>query len=202
MASTPTRWHAHLSREIVVDVARAHIEREGVHRVSLRRIAAELEVTAPALYSHVPDKRALLMAVAERELQTMLDRFEQVDADDPIERLRRLNVVYVDYALENPNLLEAMLRFPPELSIFGLTDEELSLATRAFTYGLADVVAAQADGRLRPDLDPELILYLLWSTTHGLAQTLLMGFVVDDATRTTLVDAAMDTLFAGLAPRP
>jgi AcrR family transcriptional regulator len=199
---SPARRHPQLSREIVVDVARRHVQRDGVHGVSLRRIAAELEVTAPALYSHVPDKRALLVAVASRELQTMLDRFEQVDADDAVERLRRLSVVYIDYALESPKLLEAMLLFPPELSIFGVTEEELSLATKAFTYGLDDVVAAQGEGRMRADLDPEMILFLLWSTTHGLTQSLLLGFVVDEATKATLIDTALDTVFAGLAARP
>jgi hypothetical protein len=55
---------------------------------------------------------------------------------------------------------------------------------------------------MRADLDPEMILFLLWSTTHGLTQSLLLGFVVDEATKATLVDAALDTVFAGLAVVP
>ncbi|MBG0817287.1 TetR/AcrR family transcriptional regulator C-terminal domain-containing protein [Planomonospora sp. ID82291] len=66
-----------LSRPRIVAAAIALIEREGADAVSMRRIAGELGVGVMSLYNHVPNKAALLDAVAE----TVLSQIEF--ADDP-----------------------------------------------------------------------------------------------------------------------
>ncbi len=43
----------------IVAVARQLLERDGPEGVSMRRIAAELDLRAPSLYEHVADKRTL-----------------------------------------------------------------------------------------------------------------------------------------------
>lgn len=48
------------------------IEREGADALSMRRVAAELEVAVMSLYNHVPSKAALLDAIAERILAGMV----------------------------------------------------------------------------------------------------------------------------------
>ncbi|MFC0863455.1 TetR/AcrR family transcriptional regulator C-terminal domain-containing protein [Sphaerimonospora cavernae] len=64
-----------LSRDRIVTAAIAVIEREGADAVSMRRIAAELGVGVMSLYNHVPNKSALLDAVAE----TVLSQIEFTD---------------------------------------------------------------------------------------------------------------------------
>jgi AcrR family transcriptional regulator len=54
-----------LSRERIVRAAIAVIERDGDDEVSMRRLAAELGCGVMSLYNHVPNKDALLDAVAE-----------------------------------------------------------------------------------------------------------------------------------------
>lgn len=55
-----------LTRRAVVREALALIDRDGVDRFSIRRLANQLGVTPMALYNHVNGKRDLLQAVAER----------------------------------------------------------------------------------------------------------------------------------------
>jgi TetR/AcrR family transcriptional regulator, tetracycline repressor protein len=55
-----------LSRGTVVREALELIDRDGVDRFSIRRLADHLGVTPMALYNHVSGKRDLLQAVAER----------------------------------------------------------------------------------------------------------------------------------------
>ena len=57
-----------LSRERIVEVALDIAEREGPDALSMRRIAAELGTGAMSLYNHLPDKAALLEALAQRVL--------------------------------------------------------------------------------------------------------------------------------------
>lgn len=67
-----------LSRSRIVAAAIDLIEREGADAVSMRRIAAELGVGVMSLYNHVPNKDALLSAVAE----TVLSGIEFTDDPD------------------------------------------------------------------------------------------------------------------------
>ncbi|CAO5237239.1 TetR/AcrR family transcriptional regulator [Frankia sp. AgKG'84/4] len=50
----------------VLDAAAALLEREGVRRFSMRRLAAELAVAPTAIYWHVGNREALLDAIVER----------------------------------------------------------------------------------------------------------------------------------------
>src|SRR5688500_10680999 len=67
MSSTPRApgQRAGLDRATVVAAARRLIEEGGLERLTMRRLAAELEVLPNALYSHVVDKAALLDAVLD-----------------------------------------------------------------------------------------------------------------------------------------
>src|SRR3954453_9698535 len=57
-----------LTRELIVRTSITLIERDGAKALSMRRIAAELGVGVMSLYNHVPNKDALLSAVAESVL--------------------------------------------------------------------------------------------------------------------------------------
>lgn len=66
-----------LTRARIVATAIELIEREGADAISMRRIAAELGVGVMSLYNHVPNKAAMLDAVAESVLS------EIAFTDDP-----------------------------------------------------------------------------------------------------------------------
>ena len=75
-----------LTREAIIEAARARVVSDGPDGVSLRPLAASLGVTAPALYVYFDSKRALLAAVAADELDALGRRMAEaaVDVDDPI----------------------------------------------------------------------------------------------------------------------
>ncbi|MFZ4434155.1 MAG: TetR family transcriptional regulator, partial [Microthrixaceae bacterium] len=54
-----------LTRESIVSATREMLRTTDLDRLSLRKLAGVLGVTAPALYAHVRDKDDLLRAVAE-----------------------------------------------------------------------------------------------------------------------------------------
>ena len=67
---------AGLSREQVLAAARRIADAEGVDRLTMRRLAAELGVLPNALYTYVPDKEALLDALIDGLLAG-------IEADEP-----------------------------------------------------------------------------------------------------------------------
>jgi len=187
-----------LTRDSVIDAARACIVADGLEAVSLRKLAATLGVTAPALYAYVTDKRDLLRGVAEREFERLSATFAEIDDPDPVERMRQMSHAYVDQALAEPELFRTMFQFSPDLAIGDTSGAEDPIATAVFELALGSVVEALDSGALRP-ADPLTVALTLWSATHGVADMLLMGFPFDDDTRQMLVASAIDTMLVGLA---
>lgn len=186
-----------LTRESVVEATREMIIRSGLEALSLRKVAAELGVTAPALYAHFKGKLDLLQAVAEVEFQRLIRAFSEARREDPIDTIRAQSFAYVNYARENPQLFQAMFLFRPELTAEPRGDE-LPLATTAFNAGLEPVVAAIEAGILK-DRDPLLIGLTIWTAAHGVATVILHGPDLGRAAEDALTSSVIDSVIEGLS---
>ena len=189
-----------LTHDVVVDAARSLIQAEGVDRVSLRRVARELGVTAPALYAYVRDYDSLLAAVAAGQFRRMQQRFAAVGGDDPIDRLRALGRTYVAHAREEPHLHRLAFRYPPA-ALAGREGGGFGPATEAFAAALAPIEEAIAAGLLVTD-DPILTALTLWSAAHGVAEVLLMGIGLPEAMADALIASVVDATLDGLRRDP
>ncbi|HET6949817.1 MAG TPA: TetR/AcrR family transcriptional regulator [Acidimicrobiales bacterium] len=189
-----------LTHAAVVDCARSLIRAEGVDAVSLRRVARELGVTAPALYAYVRDYDSLLAEVAAGELGAMQRQFGAVGGADPISRLRRLGRTYVAHAREEPHLHRLTFRYPPA-AVSGGDGGGFGPATEAYAAALEPIEQAIAADLLAAD-DPVLVALTLWSAVHGVAEVLLMGLGLPEATADALVVSVVDGILDGLRRRP
>lgn len=188
---------APLQREAIIATTRELIISDGLEALTLRRLAAQLGVTAPALYGYVKDKQDLLRAVAEDEFDRLLDRFATVDATDPVARIRAYNHAYVAHAREHPETFRVMFLFPPDLDGAGVPEGVvLPGATRAFAAAAEAVTEAVEAGALSAD-DPLLVALTLWSTVHGVATVLQLGFGLPRELEDALVDEVLDRVLAG-----
>lgn len=170
---------------------------EGLDALSLRRIAASLDVTAPALYAYLTDKSDLLRAVAEGELAALITRFDQIDDPDPVARVAAYCRAYIDHARENPQLYPVMFLFPPDIAPAAAPGREIPLASQAFAVSAGAVTEAIDAGAFR-ELDPLLASLAMFTAAHGTAEVLLMGFGFDRATEDELITTVCDTVIAGL----
>jgi AcrR family transcriptional regulator len=139
-------------RELITAAAGRIAESEGWAAVTMRRLAAEIGVTQPVLYSAFPDGRqAVIDAVAVRGFEAIAVALEAVEPH-PMARMR----AYLDFALGQPRLYEAMFSMPSGLK-FG-PGNEVEPLHRAFTaiqeaFPSPDVTGAE----------------VAWATMHGLA---------------------------------
>lgn len=184
---------ATLTREAVVAAARASLEAGGVEQLSLRGVARDLGVTAPALYAYVTDKHDLLAALATEHFEALVDRFEAVVADDPLDRMRGLSRAYVDHALASPALFHLMFRYSP-VPMPGV--DVFPASARAFEVAAAATLEAIEAGQLAVT-DPQLANMTMWAAIHGVAEVLLLGFSTDQADADRLISSVIDTVLAG-----
>lgn len=182
-----------LSRELVVSTARAQLERDDAAQLSLRAVARELGVTAPALYAYIEDKGELLAAVASEHFERLVERFESITETDPLDRIRAVSRAYVDHALESPGLFHLMFRYPPSPT---REVDAFPPATRAFEVASEATADAAARGLLAVD-DVTMACMTMWAAMHGVAEVLLMGFGFDPDGADSFVSATIDTVLAG-----
>jgi AcrR family transcriptional regulator len=76
-----------LTREMIVEAAMRLLRELGVEKLSMRRLAAELDVTATALYYHVGSKDELLDAVITRLLRSAASVGESLPWQEALEEL-------------------------------------------------------------------------------------------------------------------
>jgi AcrR family transcriptional regulator len=134
------------------------LERTGsVDAVSLRAVAREAGVSAPAVYGHFPDLDALLDAVLDDGFVALRSATRAAAAayEDPVDRLLAGCAAYVEEGLAAPARYRGM---------FG--GRRLPHADQAFAVLIAGVEACVAAGR-SGSRDPRADAGLIWTTLHG-----------------------------------
>ncbi|HIF97966.1 MAG TPA: TetR/AcrR family transcriptional regulator [Myxococcales bacterium] len=182
-----------LTRAAILAVASRHVEDHGFEAVSLRAVARELDVTAPALYDHVDSKSDLLALIAAEGFEEMVAQFRTVSATAATQRLRARALVYVAFAVEHPELFRLMFQYRPAEVAIEL-DNELPAATRALEINFADISEAIGKGEL-PDRDVVELSMMLWSAVHGVATVAMM---VASAEHEKLAGDVIDAMLTGL----
>lgn len=182
-----------LTRARIVEEARHLVEQNGYEQLSLRRLAASLDVTAPALYDHVASKDDVLQAVAEHGYRTLQTSYD-TRGGRAIERVRQRALTYVDFARDHPELFRLMFTFRPR-AVAIEADNELTAATNVFDAAIEDVRQAIADGDL-VDRDVDQLGLTLWASMHGVATVATIAPPVAEA----VADDVVDALLAGLRP--
>ena len=166
-----------LRRDQVVHAARDLAEAGGWPDVTMRRLAAQLGVSQPVLYSAFAGRQALIDAVALAGFDDLAAALEAADAS-PRARMQ----AYLDFAVAHPRVYEAMFTLPTNLA-FAVHDTPPPLQ-RAFR---------SIQGAF-PDTD-ETRTEVAWATWHGLATLQATGRLRVNAAHARL--DLTDRMFAG-----
>ncbi len=185
-----------------MEEARSLISSDGLDALTLRRLADRFSVSAPALYFHFRDKEELLRAVAERQFDELMARYDEVDAAaDPARPLDRALAqcrVYVRMSQQDPELFRVMFLFPPDFGGVAAVPQgsELPAATSAFRMATGALEDAIAVGDIAAD-DALTVALSIWAGVHGVANICLLGLGLDADGEDALVTEVTDRLLRG-----
>ncbi|MFJ3712624.1 TetR/AcrR family transcriptional regulator [Streptomyces sp. NBC_01387] len=129
--------------------------------LSLREVAREAGITAPAIYRHFADKEALSEAALKclfEQLLDEMDRAEVASAGQPAgRRLAELAHAYCDFAQRKPSSFRVMF-----------TDRALhEQETARVAARWRSAVARLAETGMRLTQTPEAAAMSVWSSVHG-----------------------------------
>jgi AcrR family transcriptional regulator len=160
----------HEARTKILDAARELFAREGYDAVTMRRIADAIEYSPTAIYLHFKDKETLIRELCEEDFASLAKAFQKIAKEpDPLERLRKIGMAYVDFGIEKPNhyrlmFMSAHVHDPAELKELEKGNPEED----AYAFLVATVAEAIAKGRLRSELkDPHVVAQAAWAGVHG-----------------------------------
>ncbi|MEE3118743.1 MAG: TetR/AcrR family transcriptional regulator [Pseudomonadota bacterium] len=193
MAQTASYHHGDL-RQQAHQLALDTLRNQGDTAISLRALAKELGVSAPALYRHFADRESLLAALAVTGFEELRDRLLAVDQQVPRRALIDIGLVYVAFAQDEPNLYRLMFggRVLPKDA-----HPQLDQAGHGAFHVLQDTIdRAQQAGYLKP-MPLAIMTAAAWSLVHGLAQLTIDGHLPAANAEPMLVEGVLSLLLDG-----
>jgi len=159
------------TRDKILDAARELFLTEGYEGVSMRRVAEKIEYSPTAIYVHFADKNELFRELCHQDYARLAEVFQSsVMSTDPIERLKQIGMIYIDFGLHNPNHYKFMFMTPHPAHEMDEEDCETRGNPEQDAYAFLKRAVGQAidAGRFREDLrDAEVISETLWAAVHG-----------------------------------
>ena len=153
--------------DAILAAARDLLDRKGVAAVAMRPVAEKVGITPMAIYRHFADRASLLNAVADDGFQALAAQLQSIHLKGDVEhRLMQVGEVFLDAALQSPNLYELMFLVPREGARVYPRDFK---ARRSPTFNPTVTILEQAmrAGELQTD-DAVEIAFELSALSHGL----------------------------------
>jgi len=159
------------TRDKILDAARELFVTEGYEGVSMRRVADKIEYSPTAIYVHFADKQQLFRELCHRDYARLAEALQSsVTTADPIERLRQIGAIYVEFGTHYPNHYKFMFMTPHPGQEMDEIDRDMHRNPEKDAYAFLKWAIRQAiDARRFRDgiEDPELISQTLWAAVHG-----------------------------------
>lgn len=168
-------------REEILETAKRVFVEDGFQAATMRKIAQRLGLTATALYFHFRDKDELLAEIADRTFGRMIETMRACTATEPVERIRELLRIYIEFGVANPDEYRLTFMTPwPQGELFDKLSHRScdlgklkgSKGAEAFAFLADEVGRAIAAGQIPPG-DVEVIAETMWAALHGLVSLLI-----------------------------
>jgi len=162
-------------QEVIKDTAWKQIADFGAPALSLRAIARELKITAPAIYNYFPDRDALVTALIIDAFisfgDSQLEARDSVSTQDFVGRFRAIGIAYRNWAHAYPQRYQLIFGTPipgyepPMEKVF-------PSSARSISALFSVVESIRAAGKLNADTFPAVkdeykAHYEMWETQVG-----------------------------------
>ena len=161
------KYHHGNLRNTLLTIAIELLAEDGVHALSMRKMAQRAGVSHNAPYMHFSDKDAVLAAIAEEGFRRLAIDVESAifkSEDSNRQKLIAASEAYICFAIEHPDHLQLMFQ-PVDVKKYPAL-LEVSQASLNQLFEL--VKSGQENGELRPG-DTHEMTKAIWAMVHGAA---------------------------------
>ncbi len=167
-------YHHGNLRTALTDAAMAMVAAEGADALSMRKLAAEVGVSATAIYRHFPGRDALLATLGARAAKMLahLQSSAAKAAGGGLPGLSAAGETYVAFAVDQPALFRLLFSRPADISLVDAPKDEVAAAMRGLRDQV-DILMPGADAAA----ERRAAVIRAWAIVHGLAVLVLDGHI-------------------------
>ena len=194
-------------KALIMQKAKELFFKEGYQQITIRKIATEIGYSPSTIYLYFKNKDEILFELHNEGFKLLYQHKMSLgvdDSTDPLERIRRGGLMYIDFALDNPEYYEVMFNMPEPRNFMeqkrksGPKGEVADYAMLSYDFLRQGVSRLQEAGYLT-GVDRDVAAYCLWSTVHGLVSLIIRKRIPYPQTPSKeLAYQAMDFLISSL----
>lgn len=142
---------------------------KGIEQTTIRNIAEEIDYSVGTVYVYFKDKNAILHDLHSIGFQELGDYFQELfTIEDPMERLRKIGLVYIKFALENSEMYDLMfnLKAPMEF-LESSQNDEWNEGEATFNKVKKTIKECIDKGHFKGH-NMEPLSFMVWSLVHGM----------------------------------
>ncbi len=156
-------------KALILQAAKKLFVEKGVEQTTIRNIAQAIEYSVGTVYVYFKDKNEIFHALHSQGF-TQLGNDMRIlfNVQEPMERLKALGRVYLNFAMENPDMYDLMFNMKaPMESLETLQREEWSEGQSTFGVLKSTVKECMDHGYFKNHkLEP--LSFAIWSMVHGM----------------------------------
>lgn len=186
-------------RSHILDMAMKLFLEEGFQRVTMRRIATEIEYSTGTIYLYFRDKDEILYALHTLCFEKFYKEQETVmSIKDPWKRLRKHGKVYVNFALKNPEYYDLMFIMRGPVKTIK-EKERWEAGLRSYELLKKNVEDCMKAGYLKK-ANPDVAAFAFWAHTHGVASLIIRerGIMLPEEHIEAIAEEALDFIMENI----
>ena len=157
-------------KSLILRAAKKLFVEKGIAQTTIRNIAHEIEYSVGTVYVYYKDKNDILHELHTQGFKQLGGNMKVLfNVADPLERLKALGRVYLQFALENPDMYDLMFSMKAPMDFLdSVHQEDWNEGKATFDVLLSTVAQCMEKGLFKGhDLEP--LSFAIWSMVHGMA---------------------------------
>jgi AcrR family transcriptional regulator len=178
----------------ILKAAREIFVKEGYDGFSMRILADRIGYSPAATYRHFKSKAEIFQRLADESFLALMqasDGVKLIESEDPVNRLKRGMLAYVDFGLQNPD------QYRVAFLLYRSDATEAPKPTAAYAGLKRRVQVCIEAGRFRAE-NTELMAQSLWAAVHGITSLLIQKPSFPWVARGRLIGRVIDSAVEGL----
>ncbi|MBU2551435.1 MAG: TetR/AcrR family transcriptional regulator [Proteobacteria bacterium] len=168
-------------RALILEQAKKLFYEQGYGQITIRKIAREIGYSPAAIYLYFQNKDEILYELHNEGFRLLYEYKMRVISDGvegPEDRLNKGGLMYINFALDNPEYYEVMFNMPEPRDFMdrqqksGDVGERVDYAMLSYRF-LREGVQGLLDAGHFPGVDVDTAAFAFWAFVHGLVSLII-----------------------------
>lgn len=172
------------------------VKKEGWNSLSMRKIADEIEYTAPIIYEYFASKEDILLELTRKGFLMLAKVMEEAKGKhrSPAKQLEAMWLAYWNFAFKEKELYQVMFGVDTNFCEMSRKMPEVELHTNLVRDVISELMAS-----IKPSEDEVCTkYYTLWSVVHGLISINMVGKATSDEINRQVFKTAISSIIMSI----